>query len=764
MTFRSIGVLTLALMLVGCHRSPKYYTGKAEKLFAAGKYADAEINYRKAIQANSAYGEAYAGLGQTDLKLGRGREAYAAFSRAVELLPTRDDLKVTLGELILTGYLTDKRRPKALYDQLNTLSDQLMARSPYDGLRFKAYLAASENRPELALELFEKANSAKPMQPSLILGWTQVLFQSKQPEKGEKLALDLINADKTYVPIYDLLYRRYLATKRLADAEKLLETRVGNNPKDPAAILQLAVFYYGAGRREQMTATLQRLIDRKQEFPDAHMQVGDFYSKLQDWDAAIREYDLGAADAKDDSKREITYLKRITNVYLTQGKGEQATAVLHRILTQQPADEEARGVNASLLLKSGTPENLNAALAEFQNLVNKSPDNAIWHYNLGRTHAAKRNTDAAWTEFQEAIKRSNDYVPPRLALAEISQTRNKYADTVRYADEVLASRPNLPAAMLLRVAGLTGMGKYSEARPALEQLEKAFPQNRDVQFQAGSLELAQKKYADAEARFRKLFEQDRRDPRALSALVQTYVAEDQLVTAYRLLLDELGKSPNFEAARSLLADVAIRLSKYDVAVTQYRELLISHPSSAALHLQLGSAYRQNGDLANAISSLEAAIKLAPRDIASRGLLASALEESGRKGEAIAAYRGMLQVDPENAAAMNNLAYLIAETGGSLDEALNLAQRVVQKAPQQANFADTLGWIYFKKGMLDAAIQVFRNDVQKFPEKATFRYHLGLALVRAGDKQSGKTELLAALSKAPSPEVNQSIKETLASLQ
>jgi len=761
MVFRTIGLFSLALLVAGCHRSPKYYTGKAEKLFAEGKYAEAEINYRKAIQANTAYGEAYAGLGQTELKLERSREAYAAFTRAVELLPARDDLKVTLGEVILNGYLSDKRRPQALFDQLNKLSDQLMASDPHDGLRFKAYLAVSENRLDLALDLFEKANAAKPMQPVLVLGWTQVLFQSNQAAKGEKLALDLMQADKTYAPVYDLLYRRYLADHRLADAERLLETRISNNPKDPAALLQLAVFYSGTGRRPEMTATLQRVIDRPRDFPEARLQVGDFYSKLQEWDEAIRQYEAGA---KEDSKREITYLKRITNVYMMQGKGEQAAAVLHQILEQQPADEEAHGVNASLLLKSGTPENLKAALGEFQALIKRSPDNAVWHYNLGRTYAAQRNTDAAWSEFQEAIKQNSDYFPPRLALAEISQARSKFADTVRYADEVLASRPNLPAAMLLRAAGLTGMGKYAEARPVLEQMEKAFPQNRDVQFQFGSLELAQKSYAAAEERFRKLLEQDRRDPRALAALVQTYVAEDQLVTAYRLLLDELAKSPDFEAVRSLLADVAIRLSKFDVAVNQYRELLMRHPTSAGLQLQLGSAYRRQGDLAGAIASFEAAVKLEPRNLSACALLAATLEESGRKADAIAAYRRVLQIDPENGVAMNNLAFLIADNGGSLDEALKLAQRAVQKAPQQPNFADTLGWIYLKKGMLDAAVQVFRTDVQKFPDKATFRYHLGLALVKAGDKENGKTELLAALSKQPSPEVNQGIKDTLASLQ
>ena len=44
----------------------------------------------------------------------------------------------------------------------------------------------------------------------------------------------------------------------------------------------------------------------------AHLQVGDFYNGLQQWNDAIREFQAGA---KADPKEQTTYLKRITSVY-----------------------------------------------------------------------------------------------------------------------------------------------------------------------------------------------------------------------------------------------------------------------------------------------------------------------------------------------------------------------------------------------------------------------------------------------------------------
>jgi predicted Zn-dependent protease len=233
---------------------------------------------------------------------------------------------VTLGDLITSGYFGDKRRPQSLHDQLSKLGDQLMQKDPFDALRFRAYLAASDNDSTAAEQFFEKANAIKPMQPGLIFAWTQMLFLTNQFEKGERLSLELIQKDKSFSPIYDQLESQYVRAHREAEAEKLFATRVIENPKDVDSRLRLANFYASTQRREQMTAVLRRMLDDPQDFPRAHLQVGDFYNGLQQWNDAIREFQAGA---KADPKEQTTYLKRVTSVYLAQGKGDEASAVVH---------------------------------------------------------------------------------------------------------------------------------------------------------------------------------------------------------------------------------------------------------------------------------------------------------------------------------------------------------------------------------------------------------------------------------------------------
>src|SRR5207248_871255 len=111
--------------------------------------------------------------------------------------------------------------------------------------------------------------------------------------------------------------------------------------------------------------------------------------------------------------------------------------------------------------------------------------------------------------------------------------------------------------------------------------------------------------------------------------------------------------------------------------------------------------------------------------------------------------------------MNNLAFVIVDSGGNLDEALSLAQKALQKWPQQPNLVDTLGWIYFKKNLNDSALQVFRGLALKYPDNANFHYHFGMALLQKGDKETARTELKSGLSKKPSAETRQNIETALA---
>ncbi len=66
----------------GCSTSKQGYVAKGNQMFDAGKYADAAINYGKAIQKDRSYGEAYYHLGLAEIKEQKPREAFDALYRA----------------------------------------------------------------------------------------------------------------------------------------------------------------------------------------------------------------------------------------------------------------------------------------------------------------------------------------------------------------------------------------------------------------------------------------------------------------------------------------------------------------------------------------------------------------------------------------------------------------------------------------------------------------------------------------------------------
>src|SRR5580704_13165431 len=81
----------VVLCCMAC-RISESYLDRGNRFFAQGKYQDAALNYSKAIQKDPKNGEAFYGLGKTELKIGRTVEAYAALSNAADLLPARDDV------------------------------------------------------------------------------------------------------------------------------------------------------------------------------------------------------------------------------------------------------------------------------------------------------------------------------------------------------------------------------------------------------------------------------------------------------------------------------------------------------------------------------------------------------------------------------------------------------------------------------------------------------------------------------------------------
>jgi tetratricopeptide (TPR) repeat protein len=112
----------------------------------------------------------------------------------------------------------------------------------------------------------------------------------------------------------------------------------------------------------------------------------------------------------------------------------------------------------------------------------------------------------------------------------------------------------------------------------------------------------------------------------------------------------------------------------------------------------------------------------------------------------ASSRGSVVIVAQRAPAANNLAWNYAHQGGNIDIALSLAQRARELDSNNPVYADTLGWIQYKKGSYGMALEMLKESNEKYKSmNPTILYHLGLAYQKTGDNLRAKESLTKALA-------------------
>ena len=777
--------LLLSAFMISCSRDPNVvklrYLNNGNKYFDKGKFKEASIMYRTAIQKDAKFGQAYYRLALTNLKLGQPVSAVPPLRRAVELLaagPDRTDARIKLADIYLDFLERSKRKEGETLTESDRTASDLVKADPksIDGHRLKGrlYLIAAQDAMSKGLDTrmndslkesikeFQTANALKPFDRGVMIYLARVLTLDRQYAEAEKTFTALIGREKNYLEAYLELYRLYLFQQQYDQGEAILKKAIENNPKRFELLLNLAQHYYARKRQDEVVRVLDNLKSHAKEYPQAYEQVGAFYFRLGDGAEAMRQYEEAI---KANPERKAFYQRLIIEVLMAQGRREDAKRLNDAILKENPKDNDAQALQASLLLEKGELQN---AVTELQTVVTRAPSNFVARFNLGRGLAEKGDLEEARSQFSEALRLRPDYTMARLGLIQIQILKREFDNAIRTSGEALKYDPGNIPAKLFRSTAYLGLNQLDKAYEELKALLEKTPNSQEVMVQMGVVMAAQKKYKEAEAMFRKAYELNPANSRGLMGQVETVMAQNQPERAVQLLRAEIERYPARLEFHMMLGNIAVRARKFDLALSEFSGLLDKvdrrSASAADLYVRIGEANRLSGNLPAAIDALNKAREISPNNGGVLNSLALTLEQAGQKQEAKSAYENALRIETENPAALNNLAYLIAETpGGDLNQALTLAQRANQKLPQAAEIADTLGWIYLKKNLPDNAIEIFRNNVSKQPSNPTYRYHLAMALVQKGDKVRARQELQAALSSNPSKEVEANIRELIAKI-
>lgn len=766
-TIKLAAIFILCLAFVGCDSDPKVarqkYLETGDRYTKNGKYREAIIFYKRALQKDAKFAQAYYQLGNAEMKNGSPINAMRAYQRCVELDQSNIDAATKLAEIYLAAYSKSEQKPKNLLKEIETISKRLLDKDPksFEGLRLRGFLKLADNDIKGALEDMQAADRVKPYQKDLSTVLFQVMMQSGMKDEAIAYINKAISSDKENAANYDVLYAEYAKKEMIPEAEEVLKRKIAALSKQPILKVQLAAHYFASKQYEKMQSVLDEILaigKNSKDIDQPRMLVGDFYFKIRDFERALRQFEEGA---KEQAAKKHDYQKRVVETYIYMNKKTDAVRLVEEILKEDPKDNDALAMRASLSLQSGSKDQVDTAVADLQTAVSRAPQNHVMRLNLAKAFAARGDGDQARVQLQEALKIRPDFQVAKLMLAQIFLQKQEFGKALEYANQVLAYDPNEVRGRLLRATSLYGTRDFAAAQKDLDMILTRYPNMGDALYLTARIQLDTNQRDKAQATFDKMMKANPSDTRGLLGTVETYLQLGKSDIAVKTIEAELAKAPERNDIRNALANTAVRVGNYERALPEFNKLLAANPKDASVVVRLAEVYKRMGDDANAIKYFKQAGTLLPNDPLAPLNLAMIYDRMGKPTESKPIYEQVVKLDPGNVLALNNLAMIMADQGSDLDLALSYAERAKQKMPTNMDISDTLGLIYIKKNLADQAINIFADIVKKDPNRYIYHYHLAMAFYQKGDKMNAKKAAQTALTKTPPKQDEQRIRELLA---
>ena len=113
--------VALALSLAACSRSPGKYLASGDKYFKAGKYNEAILQYRNAVQLNPRLAKAHFQLAQAYVAIQSSQAAYKELQQTVDLDPGNAEAQLEFASMLLGA---------KKYDDAKTAAQKVLAANP----------------------------------------------------------------------------------------------------------------------------------------------------------------------------------------------------------------------------------------------------------------------------------------------------------------------------------------------------------------------------------------------------------------------------------------------------------------------------------------------------------------------------------------------------------------------------------------------------------------------------------------------------------
>lgn len=757
-----VAVFTLA----GCSSPEKTkmeYVRRGEAYLKQTRFQEASIEFRNAIQIDDRLATAHWGLALAFEGLQRYPESIEELKRTIELDANHFDSRVKLANY----YLVSK---PPLLDEAERLANEVLQKNPnhIDGIILRASILSARNRPdEEVMAEINRAISLDPKRIESYLSLARFYMNRNDLVKAEETFRRAISVNEGSAIAHTELGKFFAQFKRNGEAEAELRRAVEVEPSNRDSRLAIATYYLAnkqIGQAEQEYIALAN-IDASRV--DARSVLADFYATVGRRDEAINIYNEIIRKAPDNMHARY----RVGEILLD--RGDYATAALQAdlALKRNETDRQALLLRARIRIQSGA---IKDAIKDLEEVLKQEPNSRSGLYFMADARMRAGQIEQARAVAGDLDRYYPDYLPGKLMQMQVNFAAKDPKSVLALSNDLLQqiakSSPDIDTSPQLmadtRAKALTArglaqlqLGKIEPARVDLTAVREQAPGSPAAYVNLASVSVKEGKPDVAIPIYEQALAIDSVNYDAVNGLVNIYIRQKRTDLAHARVDQAIGTQPGNKEALATLhylkAQVFVVEKNSLSAEAELRLSVENNPNYLASYYALGALFANTSQQERAIAEYRRVIEHRPDDVTAYTLIGMIEDSRGNYDAAAENYRKTLELDPSSAIAANNLAWIYAAHGkGNLDEAVGLAQGVVQKFPDESGFVDTLGWVYFKKGLYPAAAEQFKKAITRDDSMASrngssataiYRFHLGMALAAMGDKPGARRELEAALT-------------------
>jgi putative PEP-CTERM system TPR-repeat lipoprotein len=768
---------------------------RSRALRAQGKVPEAEAAAREAVAKAPAAVESQVELGDLLFVTGRRDESRAATEAALQIDPDDPDALMLKAMQLLAG--DDPAAAAPVLTEVVAQAKAAGGKLPLQATALSYLIELDLTAKQLDAAAGRVAELVKLVgqSPQVRYLRARVAVERNDLAAAKQELQEALAAAKDYLPARRLLGAINVVENQYELAEANLRPVVKASPDDAFARRLLATVLLARRQPNEALSLLDTSAVADGEAREmmlamagqASLQTGDVARASDYFREGAKQYpdnpafELGLAltllaeGRVDEAEKIIRDVKgeqadaaraAFDVILLTQkGQVDQAVTAARAAVEKFPDVAWSNNLLGSVLIASGDFKGAREALVK---ATQKDPNDAASLANLARVEQLLNNPDAAAATWRRILAADPTNADAAGSLARLEVERGNLPEALKVLEPF---RGKYSRAQLLVAAILLDRGAAGEARKIGQEVLKAEPDNPEALNLVALADFTAGDPKAGAAGFRRAIELQPGVPIYRLNLVRALLAAGDAAGAEAALVEVRKLAPNTPQLLSVEAAVALaqgkpadarkvvaRMEADQIGDARLRaaldgEVLAAEGKPAEASARFAEAYRLGPNLDSAVRAWGAAqvagqkpdpallddwLKRNPDDLRAQRVAGDLFFAAGLKDRAQRSYESILEFEPRDVAALNNLAWIYQEGGDS--RALQLADRALKVAPDNAAVLDTAGWAQLRVGDKRRGAELIEQAAAKAPDDLDIQYHRAVALIEGGKPAEGRAVL------------------------